>query len=220
MKRNEKELRRENNLLEKQLSKENQAILTDIVVYLKSFDISEYRVEIVRQDITNMILEGERRNLPAEDVIGPDYKAFCDSIVSELPHLTRKEKFWNVTDSLLLELLVLLPLWALTALSSAWKVEHSLPKFPVYAGTLFSFFFIVVLAQGIVWYITKTSFDKEEPFHGNRWKQWLALTAILLICFLPSFFLRYVLFYVHFGYVILLYFLLFAAYRLLEFFKK
>ena len=59
MKRNEKELRRENNLLEKQLSKENQAILTDIVVYLKSFDISEYRVEIVRQDITNMILEGE-----------------------------------------------------------------------------------------------------------------------------------------------------------------
>lgn len=76
MKRNEKELRRENNLLEKQLSKENQAILTDIVVYLKSFDISEYRVEIVRQDITNMILEGERRNLRTEDVIGPDYKAF------------------------------------------------------------------------------------------------------------------------------------------------
>ena len=72
MKRNEKELRRENNLLEKQLSKENQAILTDIVVYLTSFDISEYRVEIVRQDITNMILEGERRNLRTEVVSGPN----------------------------------------------------------------------------------------------------------------------------------------------------
>lgn len=214
MKRNEKELRRENNLLEKQLSKENQAILTDIVVYLKSFDISEYRVEIVRQDITNMILEGERRNLRTEDVIGPDYKAFCDSIVSELTPLTRKEKVWNMVNSVLLEFLVLLPIWALTSFSSAWKVEHSLPEFPVYAGSLLSLFFIAALAQGIVWYITKTSFEKEEPFHGNWWKQWLSLTAILLICFLPSFVFRQVLFYVHFGYVILLLLLLFAAYRL------
>ena len=49
-----KALQQQNNHYEKQLPKETRQILTDIVVYLKSFPISEYQVELVRLDITRI----------------------------------------------------------------------------------------------------------------------------------------------------------------------
>lgn len=35
-----------------------------------------------------MLLECERRRQSVSDIIGDDYKAFCDSVISEVPQLT------------------------------------------------------------------------------------------------------------------------------------
>ncbi len=81
-------LRDENNELEKQLSEATNEILTDMAVYIRCDNISEYEQERVRRDIYDMLLEGERRGRSVSDIIGDDYKAFCDSVISEVPQLT------------------------------------------------------------------------------------------------------------------------------------
>ena len=61
MNRRTKELLAENNTLERGLNEENGKILTDIVVYLRTAPVSEYQQELVRRDITHMMLEGQAR---------------------------------------------------------------------------------------------------------------------------------------------------------------
>lgn len=70
MSREAKALKKENNELEKQLSKETEDIQTDMVVYIRSANISELDQERVRRDITQMLIDGEARGESAADVIG------------------------------------------------------------------------------------------------------------------------------------------------------
>ena len=88
MSRQTKQLMKENNDLALQLHEGDNRILTDIVVYIRGADISAYRQELVRRDITQMILDGEQRGDTAEDIIGGDYKTFCDNVLKEVPRLT------------------------------------------------------------------------------------------------------------------------------------
>ena len=69
MRKQTKELLRENNELCRELSDEGNAVLTDMVVYLRGCDISMYDQERVRRDITQMLIDGERRGDPAGNVI-------------------------------------------------------------------------------------------------------------------------------------------------------
>jgi hypothetical protein len=39
-----------------------------------------------------MIIDGQSRGATIDEVIGEDYKAFCDDIIEEMPHLTKKER--------------------------------------------------------------------------------------------------------------------------------
>ena len=61
MSRRVKEMLRENNELEPQLSDEGRKVLTDIVVYLRGLPVSMYEQEKVRRDITRMLIDGEAR---------------------------------------------------------------------------------------------------------------------------------------------------------------
>ena len=66
---------------------------TDIVVYLRGASISMLDQELVRRDITQMIIDGQNAGVAVSDVIGGDYKAFCDSVIAEIPELTAKRRF-------------------------------------------------------------------------------------------------------------------------------
>ena len=90
MSKRAKQLLRENNELEEQIRDEAaRAALTDMIVYIRSANISAYNQELVRRDIWQMIADGERRGESVEEIIGGDYKAFCDSVIAELPQLRR-----------------------------------------------------------------------------------------------------------------------------------
>lgn len=96
MSKRTKLLRKENNELEKQIKADNDQILTDMVVYIRSANISSYDQERVRRDLWQMLLDGERRGMTPEEVIGDDYKAFCDAVISEIPHLSYRQRFLSV----------------------------------------------------------------------------------------------------------------------------
>lgn len=93
MSKRAKLLLRENNELEEQIRDEAaRAALTDMIVYIRSANISAYNQELDARDIWQMIADGERRGESVEEIIGGDYKAFCDSVIAELPQLSPAER--------------------------------------------------------------------------------------------------------------------------------
>ena len=70
MNKTTKQLLEENNQREKELSPDNQKVLTDIVAYLRGSSTPILQQEQVRRDITEMLLEGEVRGQSAQTIIG------------------------------------------------------------------------------------------------------------------------------------------------------
>ena len=50
-------LNKENNILDSKIKEENQATFTDMICYLRSSNLSAYNIEVVRNDLTEMILQ-------------------------------------------------------------------------------------------------------------------------------------------------------------------
>lgn len=181
MNKETKKLLKENNQREKLLTPVSQAAMTDIVVYLRGRDLSEYHQEEVRRDIQEMVLEAEGRGETMETVIGEDYKTFCDEIVSAFPPRSQKEKILEHLDILLSTLGILLVIWLVKSLISGGLAG----PLTLTLGQLISWVVILAVAEAIVWWVTRTAFDKPEKNKGKTFvKVWvivfLALAAILL----------------------------------------
>lgn len=213
-----KALRKQNNEHEKSLPEETRKILTDIVVYLKSFPISEYQVELVRLDITRMLLEGAARGASPADVLGDDYTEFCDQIVAELPPRTLRQTIAYHADILTLGIAILMPLWMVTGLLKNIKNGESLAYIPVTSGTITATLLILVVSYSIVQYICKTSLDSDTPKeHRNQQIRFsVILFFAVLICILPSILLQNTALRIHSGIYVLGFLLFFGLHKILN----
>ncbi|MBQ9853088.1 MAG: DUF1048 domain-containing protein [Ruminiclostridium sp.] len=191
MKSETKRLLKENNEREKLLSKESQKAMTDIVVYLRGCDLSQYHQEEVRRDIQEMVLEAEGRGEDMMTVIGEDYKTFCDEIVSAFPPRSKKEKFLEQLDILLSALGILLVIWLAKSLVIGLSAGEKVWYLSLTAGSLISWAVILVVAEALVWWVTRTAFDqpKEESKGKSFVKVWVIAFLVLSAIFLPSVFL-------------------------------
>ncbi len=159
MSREARVLRDENNELEKQLDDKTNEILTDIVVYIRSANISDIDQENVRRDITQMLIDARGRGETAADVIGGDYKAFCDAIIAEIPKMSTKKRVMTAIRDTLPALGVLIGIWAVFSVieqiinGETWYVT------PVSVTDILGGAAMLILATLIVVYITKNSFN-------------------------------------------------------------
>ena len=151
-------LRNENNRFEEKLSKETNDVLTDIVVYIRSTSISEYDQERVRRDIGEMLFEGERRGMSAAEIIGDDYKAFCDAVMCEVPKLSKAQRVMTAVQEVLAGVIVLLAIW--TVFSPIIQLIKKEPWYllPLRLSDLITATVIVAAAVLIVVYIPKNVF--------------------------------------------------------------
>lgn len=86
---NNKSIQKENNLLSKELSRENQRIYMDFVSYLRVSNLSEFEQEEVLSDILRMFYDWEKEGKKVKDMVGEDYKNFADEIIDAVkPHKT------------------------------------------------------------------------------------------------------------------------------------
>ena len=162
-------LRRENNERDKQLTKENGLLMTDMVVYLRCSDLCDYDIEMIRRDLFGMIYEAQLRNEPARQVFGSSYKSFCDEIMANGRQKDFYEKFleWAYiiivgTGTLFLIEIVLSGFFIKSFLHGEFSM-------PVSAGFAVSTVLIILGSVVIYWYFTKYSF--ELPGLGwNRYK--------------------------------------------------
>lgn len=157
-----RKLRDENNELEKQLSEEANAVLTDIVVCIRCANISEFNQERVRRDIDEMLLEGERRGQSVDDIIGGDYKTFCDSVISEVPQLTAAQKTMTVVSYAVMAIGIMLAIW--TVFAPIRGLTQGGVWYMVNIGTVDIIEGVAVIAASfyIVDYICKNSFKPKK----------------------------------------------------------
>lgn len=159
MSREARVLRDENNELEKQLDDKTNDILTDIVVYIRSANISDIDQENVRRDITQMLIDARGRGENADNVIGGDYKAFCDAIIAEIPKMSTKKRIMTAIRDTLPALGVLIDIWVVFSVieqiinGATWYVT------PVSVTDILGGAAMLILATLIVVYITKNSFN-------------------------------------------------------------
>ncbi len=87
-----KELQNENNKLEEEMGKNYKQAYTDMIVYLRGASINSYHQEMIRNDLLNLVLEGQARNASIDEIFGFDKQAFMDEVIAAAPKMSSKEK--------------------------------------------------------------------------------------------------------------------------------
>lgn len=152
-------LLKENNELEKTLSDETISVLTDIVVYIRHASISEYNQELVRRDITQMLIDGQTRGLSAAEVVGGDYRAFCDAVIEEMPKLSMKQRVLTSIRDILPAICALSCIWLIFGLVRQLAGGEDWTHIPLTVSELITGAGFIALAVLVVVYITKNSFS-------------------------------------------------------------
>lgn len=211
-------LREENNQREQQLQdQENQAVLTDMVVYIRSANISPYEQELVRRDIGAMLLEGEQRGEKAQDIIGEDYRAFCDRVIGEIPKVRGGEYVLSLVRDVLLAADVLVIIWlAFQFMEQVIHRSGSL-SFAVTDGNLVCGVLCLAGACLLFYAISKNAFRTG----GAQGKQgdfglWILVFLLLVACMGANIVLKHTLVEVHLLVVLAGIALIFGLYKLLD----
>lgn len=211
MRKKTKILLTENNRAEEALSPEGRALLTDIVVYLRSSHASTWEQEVVRRDITQMLLDAEARKENPRTVIGPDPKAFCDSVIEELPPMPQWKRILSIVRDGLLAATVLMLIWTVFGVLEGLLGVGSWPKLTLTMGQLIAGAGILMTASGLVYWICRSSFSVDQ-----KKSHWVILFLILFVLLCLGVFLRQPIAMIPVPAIVVFIVVLFLVYKLLD----
>ena len=143
-------LRQENNARERALSRESQREMTDVVVYLRGQDLSPLDQEEIRRDILDMVWEAEARGETMAQVVGQDYRTFCQAIVAAVP---RRVRMAAAVEELLPALSVLLGIWLVKKVVEALLRGEAVMHLTLTLGEAISLGVLLAASVGIVTYL-------------------------------------------------------------------
>ena len=178
-----KQLLEENNQREKELSPDNQKVLTDIVAYLRGSSTPILQQEQVRRDITEMLQEGEARGQTAAQVIGEEYQTFCDEILAELPRRSAGQQTVYGLSVVSLSAAVLAAIWLVFGLLEAAFQGPFTLWLPVRLGQLLGGALIIAFAYGLVEYICRTSFEDRNPTRLQIIAVFVGIATVFLLSY-------------------------------------
>lgn len=208
-----KELLKKNNALEKQLSPQAAAVMTDLIVYIRGANISDYHQESVRYDLLQMIIDGETRGDTIDDIIGEDTQTFCDEVLLEVPQLSTKERILSMVSLCCLCLSILSFIWLIYMGINVIKGNVTLPYLPVTNGQLLSAFLIIVVAIRLYYYVTNTSFD-HNALHNKA--IYIVFFLFMLATILLNTFMTMILLTLHIVVIPIMILALFILYRVID----
>ena len=190
MNKTTKTLLKQNNHREKEILKENNEVYTNMVVYLRGADITEYHQEVVREDLIQMILDGQNRGDDIRKVMGENYKEICDEIIDAMPKKTKQQKAMDILE-MSLSVVWILGFISLIKLGiSLWLNGASRWTYSLSVGDLLSWATIIVVANVLVNHVCKTAFAEKK---GNKiisylttWVLWFVILLLIVGC--PIFF--------------------------------
>lgn len=181
MRQETKELLKQNNHRGTLLSPDFQSVLTDMVVYLRGSRLPFSLQEQVRRDITDMFLAGQERGASPADIIGMDYKDFCDAILRELPQNNRRTHVLCTMRDTFLVFCVGMAALFLPDLAGALLTQT--PFLTLTLGKLIFLAILITFAYSLVEHICKNAFtpaEKQNSLIKNIHFLWLFVGFILL----------------------------------------
>ena len=209
MSKRTKELLRANNALDAQLNKDNQQVMTNIVVYIRSANISEYEQELVRRDIMHMLLNAQAEGRTAEDVLGEDAQAFCEAVIAALPPRSQKERLLDSVRNVLLAFVVLGVIWLAYGVIDMVGAQDW-PYLPLTLGDVIGQVLILAAAFYIFHSISRHAFDDKLG------KLFVLVFVVLAASLLASIYLTTFLCSVHIAVVAGVLVVCFLAFKLLD----
>lgn len=185
MRQETKELLKQNNHRGTLLSPDFQSVLTDMVVYLRASRLPFSLQEQVRRDITDMFLAGQERGASPADIIGMDYKDFCDAILRELPQNNRRiHVLCTMRDTFLVFCVGMAALF-LPDLAGALLTQT--PFLTLTLGKLIFLAVLITFAYSLVEHICKNAFVTDKQQNTLEYKMHF---LALLLGFVCLFFLK------------------------------
>lgn len=141
---NFKEIEIENNKIINKLTRENYAVYKKIDYYLGLNDGIDKSKLLIKNDIVNMLYDGQSRGDNWEEVIGEDYKAFADEIYESKKKMGFKLTFLYFIRNLTIGLLVTMLLNIFFNLVTISYVKQSPGEIRVFDLSIFTIFIVIL----------------------------------------------------------------------------
>ncbi|MDD2189768.1 MAG: hypothetical protein PHV71_06085 [Eubacteriales bacterium] len=154
-----KKLRKENNENDKLLSKENDQLMTNMVVYLRHSNLCDYDIEVIRRELFGMVYEAQLRGESSDMVIGENYKGFCEELMNSGRQKSFYEKFLQVAYIIIVGTGAL---FAIELIFSGFLLElfvHGNIYMSISIGLLVSTALMIAGSLAVYWFITKYAFE-------------------------------------------------------------
>lgn len=119
-----------------------QRSFQQITAYIRTAPINASHQESIRRDIIQMLLDAQSHGQTTDDVIGTDYRAFCDSVIAEAPPLTRRERYLYGLRGILMTACFLIAYWLIPVIG---QLRQSWPMLPVTTGNLVGAALVVLI---------------------------------------------------------------------------
>ena len=175
MSKRTRKLRRLNQTAADSLFTEYRSALTRMEQHILAAPISAYQKEAVRQDVIQMLADGQARRTRPADIIGPDYDAFCESVLAEIPRPTAGEQALAVLGDLCSILsLSLLPILSQIAIAGLGVQEGAAwPMVDIPVST--------AIAAGLMCYVMLCFFILlfRRPYINSMWRNRKAYLLII-----------------------------------------
>lgn len=217
MRRECKELLKQNNKREKIINKFNIDIYTQMIVYMRESDIDEYTQELIRADLIEMIIDGQERGDDIKKVMGGNYKEICDEIINTFSKKSKKQRLMEILNTSLSSIWILGGISVIQTLIFDFSKEDKMHNYELSLGNLLSIIILTVIANIIIKYLCKNSFDSLKKNKTIEFlKVWIIAMIIIGSCLALSYYLDYVLIKVSIIYAIIFIIIVFCLERIVD----
>lgn len=108
------------------------------------------------------MLEGQQRGDSMEEVIGQDYREFCNHVYEEIPHITPKQQRLSLMSTLSYCVAILLTIQTILSTIDNLMTPAPITHIPVTLGNLLCDGMIILCAIYFINHITTHAFAQEE----------------------------------------------------------
>ncbi|CDG00942.1 Putative Uncharacterized protein [Clostridium chauvoei JF4335] len=163
-----------------------------MIVYLRGSDMTEYNQELVREDLIQMIIDGQNRGDDIQKVIGENYKEVCDEIIETMPKKTTFEKVIGIVEMSTSSIWILGMVYIIRLAIGNFITHNESWNFSLSIGDIINILIVISLANIFVNYICKTSLNnKKENKVVSFLKTWVVCMLILGIMVICAYYLNY-----------------------------
>ena len=179
-------LNRLNNETDALLNEENRRYLTDIVCWLRRKNVEDYQVEVIRNDVTDLLLRAQERGERAADVLGEDLPAFCQDLLEGSRRKSRRKVALEYLQTTLYALTIFSGITFLysTVEKAVWAARggHAFDwRWDITAGTLVSWLVLTgVVYLLLAWILASPLVGRKEKH--PRLKSGLLGAGLMALC--------------------------------------